>query len=136
VVAAAQALLETGAVTALHDPTEGGVANGVREIAAASDLGAVMNRDLVPLLDETSAIASHFGIDPLGMLSSGTLLATIAPVDVDRVAEQLASQGFQSAVIGKLTSPASGFQLIEGNRSIELPMFQTDEVTRALATNT
>jgi hydrogenase expression/formation protein HypE len=133
VVATANALLETGAVTALHDPTEGGVASGVREIAAASKLGAVMNRELVPLLDETRAIASHFGIDPLGMLSSGTMLATVSADRVDFVVEHCSARQIRTAVIGKLTSSSSGFQLIEGNRSLELPMFQTDEVTRALA---
>ena len=65
VVSIARLLLNTGAVTALHDPTEGGVANGVREIAAASGLGAVMDRNLVPLLEETATIAQHFGIDPV-----------------------------------------------------------------------
>ncbi len=67
------------------------------------------------------------------MLSSGTLLATIPANEVDRVALQLSGQGIQSAVIGKVTSPDSGFHLVEDNRSIELPMFQTDEVTRALS---
>lgn len=135
VVSIAKALLETNAVTALHDPTEGGVANGVREIAAASGLGAVMNRDLVPLLEETRAIAGHYRIDPLGMLSSGTLLATVSADDVERVQSHCSARGISTAIIGKLTSPTSGFQLIESNRSIELPMFQTDEVTRALASS-
>ena len=136
VVPIAKTLLETGAVTALHDPTEGGVASGVREIAAASGLGAVMNRDLVPLLEETSTIADHFGIDPLGMLSSGTMMAAVSAADVDRVVAKCSSNGIRSAVIGKLTSPTSGFHLIEYNRTVELPTFQTDEVTRALATST
>ncbi|MCC6674356.1 MAG: hydrogenase expression protein [Thermomicrobiales bacterium] len=131
----AHTLLETGAITALHDPTEGGVATGVREIAAASGLGAVMNRELVPLLDETRAIADHYGLDPLGMLSSGTLLAAVSADRVDNVMHHLATADFETAVIGKLTAPASGFQLIEANRALELPSFQTDEVTRALASS-
>lgn len=133
VVDIARALLETGAVSALHDPTEGGVANGVREIAAASGLGAIMNRDLVPILEEPRAVASHFEIDPLGMLSSGTLLAAVTSSEVARVSQLCASLGFPAAVIGKLTAPAAGFHLIEQDNSIELPVFQTDEVTRALA---
>ncbi|MEZ4665371.1 MAG: AIR synthase-related protein [Thermomicrobiales bacterium] len=133
VVGIARALLETGAVTALHDPTEGGVANGVREIAAASGLGAIMDRGLVPLLDETQQIAAHFHIDPLGMLSSGTLLAAVSASEVDRAIDRCNELGVQTAVIGKLTAPTSGFQLVESNRSGELPVFQTDEVTRALA---
>ncbi|HET9661960.1 MAG TPA: AIR synthase-related protein [Thermomicrobiales bacterium] len=133
VVSIARTLLGTEAITSLHDPTEGGVATGVREIAAASGLGAVMNRDLVPLMNETRNIAEYYSIDPLGMLSSGTLLATTPPENVERVLAHARSAGIDIAVIGKLTSPVSGFQLLEQNRSRELPAFQTDEVTRALA---
>lgn len=132
VVQIAHTLLETGAVTALHDPTEGGVATGAREIAAASELGVVMNRDLVPLLRETRAITAHYNIDPLGMLSSGTLLAAVSADRVDDVLAHVAGADFEVAVIGKLTAPASGFRLIENNRTVELPSFQTDEVTRAM----
>jgi len=134
VVSIARTLLETGTITALHDPTEGGVATGVREIAAASGLGAVMNRDLVPLLDETRAIADFYDIDPLGMLSSGTLLASVTAGKLDPVLACANDAGIDIAVIGKLTSPSSGFHLLENNHSRELPSFQTDEVTRALAT--
>lgn len=133
VVSIARTLLETGAITALHDPTEGGVATGVREIAAASGFGAVMNRDLVPLLPETRTIAAHYDIDPLGMLSSGTLLATVSAEKLDVVLRHVATADFEVAVIGKLTDPTMGFRLIEGNQTKALPVFQTDEVTKALA---
>ncbi len=133
VVSIAQRLLATGAVTALHDPTEGGVATGVREIGAASGLGAVMNRELVPLLDTTQTISDHYDLDPLGMLSSGTLLAAISADRVGDVLQSVAGADFEVSIIGKLTAPAAGYRLIEHNRTIELPVFQTDEVTRALA---
>jgi hydrogenase expression/formation protein HypE len=133
VVSVARALLETGVVTSLHDPTEGGVATGVREIALASELGAVMNRQLVPLLEETRTIAVHFDLDPLGMLSSGTMLATVPAQQVDMVSRYCAESGINIAQIGKLTSAGSGFHLIDGNRMVDLPIFQTDEVSRALA---
>lgn len=133
VVRVARTLLETGAITALHDPTEGGVATGVREIGAASNLGAVMNRDLVPLRDETRAISEHYAIDPLGMLSSGTLLAAVAPEKLEAVLRHVSDSDFEVAVIGKLTAQGSGYRLIEQNHTRELPIFQTDEVTRVLA---
>jgi hydrogenase maturation factor len=133
VVSVARALLKTGAVTALHDPTEGGVATGVREIALASDLGAIIDRQLVPLLEETRIIAGHFGLDPLGMLSSGTLLATVPADQVELVSRHCEEHGIDIAQVGKLTSPSSGFHLVDGGRTGELPVFQTDEVSRALA---
>lgn len=133
ILSIARTLLRSGVVTALHDPTEGGVATGVREIAAASECGAVLSRDLVPLLPETSAVAEYFAIDPLGMLSSGTLLAAVRPEHLDSTLELCRSDGIAAAAIGKLTSASSGFRLLEGNRASDLPIFLTDEVTRALA---
>lgn len=117
----------------MHDPTEGGVATAVREIAAASGLGAIVNRALIPILDETRTVAEHFGLDPLGMLSSGSLLATVPPESLNATIEWCATEAIEVAVIGKLTSPDSGFGLIESGRTIELPTYQTDEVSRALA---
>ena len=67
------------------------------------------------------------------MLSSGTMLAAVPAEFVDQVMRDCREQDFDCAVIGKLTSAASGFQLIDNNHSGELPIFQTDEVTRALA---
>lgn len=133
IVRTTRSLIEADGVTALHDPTEGGVATGVREIALASGLGAVIDRDRIPLLPETRAIASHFSIDPLGMLSSGTVLAAVRPEAVDAIVSRLGDAGVVGAVIGKLTVPAAGFRIIEGGRVSELPHVQTDEVTRALA---
>ena len=65
------ALLDAGGVTALHDPTEGGLATGVRELALAAGCGATIDRDAVPVLPETAAVAEALGLDPLGMLASG-----------------------------------------------------------------
>ena len=65
-------------MTALHDPTEGGLATGVRELALAAGCGA-LDRDAVPVLPETAAVAEALGLDPLGMLASGSLLAAVEP---------------------------------------------------------
>src|SRR5262245_2839840 len=74
VVPEAIALLDAGGVTALHDPTEGGLATGVRELVLAAGCGAAVEREAVPVLPETAAIAAALDLDPLGMLASGSLL--------------------------------------------------------------
>ena len=63
----------TGGVTALHDPTEGGFASAVRELAIVSGAGVEIDADAMPILHETRAVAEALGIDPLGMLASGSL---------------------------------------------------------------
>jgi hydrogenase maturation factor len=130
---AAEAVLAAGGVTALHDPTEGGLATGVRELAAASGCGVVINGDLVPVLPETHAIADHFGLDPLGILASGSLLAAVSPSAIRDVEIALAAANIAMAWIGKLTAPERGCTLIRGGRSAELVPFAADEVTRVLA---
>ncbi|MFQ6111503.1 MAG: AIR synthase family protein, partial [Nitrospinota bacterium] len=58
-------------VHAMHDPTEGGLATGVHELALASGVGALIQRERVPVLPEGEAFCSHFGLDPLGVIASG-----------------------------------------------------------------
>jgi hydrogenase maturation factor len=128
----ARILLETGVVTALHDPTEGGLATGVRELATAANSGAVISRSNVPLLPETAAIAESLGLEPLGMLASGSLLATVPAADMEAVERTCREHDMPFAWIGKVTPAERGMILREGNEETELPAFSTDEVARAL----
>jgi len=71
-------------VHALHDPTEGGVLNGLWELAEASGLGIEVWADRIPLAAETSRICSELRLDPLQLMSSGCLLVAVAPHSVGR----------------------------------------------------
>ena len=73
-MAEAEIARRSGKVTALHDPTEGGLASAVRELAMVSGAGVEIDAEAVPILAETRAVADALGIDPLGMLASGSLL--------------------------------------------------------------
>jgi hydrogenase maturation factor len=130
--AEAIALLDAGGITALHDPTEGGLATGVRELALAAGCGATVDRDAVPVLPETAAIAGALGLDPLGMLASGSLLAAADPGEVERLVEVGAALGFRLTVIGEVTAPGSGFLQRTDGRERELPVYESDETTRVL----
>jgi len=133
VVRDAERLNRNGVVTALHDPTEGGIAMGVREMAEASGCGAVVSRAAIIVREETQAIARALDLDPLGMLASGSLLAA---VPADRMAEAetvCAEHQIPFAWIGKLTPAQHGFTLRDGERDLALPVFTTDEVARALS---
>ena len=121
------ALLEAGGVTALHDPTEGGLATGIRELALAAGCGATIDREAVPVLPETSAIAGALGLDPLGMLASGSLLAAAQPDAVER----LVGLGLDVTPIGQLTA-GDRFLLRADGGERELPAYDSDETTRVL----
>lgn len=120
-------------IHAMHDPTEGGISTGAREIAEASGLAAQVHLDRIPVMPETVAIAKALDIDPLGMLASGSLLVAVPKRDVRALLDAWTAAGAQPSVIGKLVPTDEGHQLINGVETRELPAFVQDEVSRALA---
>ena len=132
VAAEAIALLDAGGVTALHDPTEGGLATGVRELALAAGCGATIDREAVPIMPETAAIADVLGLDPLGMLASGSLLAAAGPEAAEHLVSISGTLGFRLTRIGEVTEPGSGFVLRADGADEELPLYGSDETTRVL----
>jgi len=68
---------------ALHDPTEGGILAGAYEMARAAGVGLVLDADAVPVCTETVRLCDYYGLDPLGLIASGSLLAAFADKDAD-----------------------------------------------------
>lgn len=126
----ARAIRNTGIVTAMHDPTEGGVATAIHEIAAASGLGARIDGSAIPILPETLAITKHLGIDPLGLLSSGALLIAAMPGQQS----VLYSTPVPMTRIGVLTDQRGTVTITTTDGEQPLARFDSDEFTRALAT--
>jgi hydrogenase maturation factor len=118
-------------VNAMHDPTEGGVITGIREICTASDCGVLVEAKGIIVLPETFALCRQFGIDPLGAISSGALLLTLPPEAAADLIHEYAKAGIQAAIIGEILPPNAGLQLrdLDGN-VVLLPEFVTDEIAR------
>ncbi len=133
VVRDATILLGHGGVTALHDPTEGGLATGAREIADAAGLGVILDHGSVPILAETDAIATALGLDPLGLLASGSLLATSAPEHSHTLIALGLAAGFLVTDVGEITADPRAFLRLRDGRTSPLPEFSSDEVTRVLS---
>ena len=85
----------------MHDITEGGLLGALFEVAMASGKGFEINEDSIPMLEITKKVAKEFSIDPLRLISSGSMLVT-AP-DGKKVVETLREAGINSKVIGKIT---------------------------------
>ena len=128
----AQAALSSGVVTALHDPTEGGLATAIHELADASGLGAVVDVAAIPLLPETVAICEHFGLDPLGLLSSGALLIAARADRQQRLEQAMAQAGIKVTRIGHLTPRSDGLLIRTPEGDVPLRRFDADELTRVL----
>jgi hydrogenase maturation factor len=128
----ARLVLDAMPVHALHDPTEGGIATGAREIAAASGLAIELNGDAIPILSETAAIAAALELDPLGMLASGSLLLACDPADAEQALSIWRDSGAQPAIVGRFVEPERGHTLLSHDECRELPEFHLDEVSRVL----
>jgi hydrogenase expression/formation protein HypE len=133
VVPEAMAVLDAGGVTALHDPTEGGLATGVRELALAAGCGVTVDRDAVPVLPETAEIADALELDPLGMLASGSLLIAAEAGSVQRLVAACDAIGVRATRIGEVTDQAHRFTLRRGSNELELPVYESDEIARVLS---
>lgn len=133
VAKAATIACDTADVHAMHDPTEGGVATALLELAAAADVGLVVDAERIPILPECRAICNALSLDPLGLIASGALLATLAPSEAERLVAALSQEGIPAGVIGSITPAAEGLRLMSGGMERPLPTFERDELARFLA---
>jgi hydrogenase expression/formation protein HypE len=90
-----------GGVHAMHDPTEGGILNGVHEMADAAGLGVHIFEKKIVVEAETAKICRLYKIDPLQLISSGALLIAADPQTTDRIVDSLSSEHIYADVIGE-----------------------------------
>ena len=128
VVDAALLAAQHGA-TALHDPTEGGLATGLAELALASGLRLRIDSERVLWFEPGCAACRALGADPWGALASGALVAALPPERAAAATEALARAGIAARVIGRAEA---GSGVVFGDGS-PLPEFTRDEVARVLA---
>jgi len=133
VVKDAVTAFKTGGVHAMHDPTEGGVAGGIHEMADASNLGAKIFEEKICLQPETIQICEFFHIDPLQLISSGALLISAKPELGDKIIERLEQKQITASVIGEFLQNPRDRLIIRKNRKIQaLPRPLSDHLWLAL----
>ena len=96
----AQIATQAARIHAMHDPTEGGVATALYEMAAAAQVEVRIDPRAVMIYPETQTLCDHFGLDPWGVIASGSLLVAVGAAEADRVVEALQSNQIEAAVIG------------------------------------
>lgn len=130
VVAAARLALDTAPVHALHDPTEGGVATGLWELAEAARAGILVQEEALQPLPLAAALCAAFGLDPLGTIASGALLLVAPPDAVETHLAAFAAANIPAAVVGELRPLEEGRWLVKNGERRPLPRFDADEITR------
>ncbi len=116
-------------VDAMHDVTEGGVLGAVWEMCEASGVGAVIYKDSIPIDDVTLKICNHLKINPLKLISSGSML--IACRKPDGLVALLKEHGINASVIGKTTREKEKI-IIEDGKAKAITPPTADELYKAI----
>ena len=100
-----------GAVRVLRDPTRGGLATTLNEIAGQSGVGILLNESAIPVLPQVDAACELLGLDPLYIANEGKLIAICAPESADAVLASMRQHalGANAARIGVVTEDAHHF---------------------------
>jgi hydrogenase expression/formation protein HypE len=88
-------------VNSMHDITEGGLLGALFEVSMASDTGFIVYEDKIPVKDSTRKVAEEFSIDPLRLISSGSMLITTTKGK--ELVKVLEEEGIKATIIGKVT---------------------------------
>ncbi|MBC7236900.1 MAG: hydrogenase expression/formation protein [Chloroflexi bacterium] len=130
VVAAAQLAAGHPGVHAMHDPTEGGLATGLHELALAAGTGLRLDAAAVTVLPEGARLCAEFEMDPLGAIASGALIVSVAPEEAEGLVAAYAKAGTPATIVGEILPPAKGITMVRDGRLVPLPRYDTDEITR------
>lgn len=118
-------------VTSMHDLTEGGLFNGLAEIAIASDLGLLIKKEQINILPEPLELSKIFSIDPYSTISSGSLLISINPEFAKDLINLLAKNGVASETIGRFTKDKRKYLILDQNNREQAMIYtEVDEITK------
>jgi len=124
----------SGGVHAMHDPTEGGILNGIHEMADAAGLGVRVVEEKITVEPETTKICRFYEIDPLQLISSGALLIAAEPQAANKIVDNLCREHIYADVIGEFSLNPNKRMLVHKDDSAEiLPKPISDHLWIALA---
>lgn len=133
VVDDAMTAVRAGGVHAMHDPTEGGLLQGIWELAEASKVGFHIHESNINVKPETKRICSILGVNPLRLMSSGCLLVAADKRRSSAILERLKKNGIQSSIIGAFTPRRMGRKLVSLDGSVaEIGPSERDELYRII----
>lgn len=106
------------AIRTLRDPTRGGLATTLNEIAVQSGVGMELDEEAIPVTPQVGAACELLGLDPLYLANEGKLVAICASGDVERLLAAMRAHplGRQAARIGTVSDDARNF--VQANTSL------------------
>ena len=130
IIKEALAAAQYASVHAMHDPTEGGLATALHEIAWAAGVGILIRAEALPVYPETQAICNHYHLDPTGLIASGALLIIMGAHEVKDLMSRLHSEAIEATVIGEVRDRSEGVKLLTAEGLRDLPLYEQDELTK------
>lgn len=123
-----EAALSIGGVTAAKDPTRGGVAAALNEMATKSKVSIWISEDRLPIRDEVKAASEMLGLDPLQVTCEGKLILGVEPEYAGEVLKAIkkTTHGRSAEIIGEARVERPGYVIMEtvvgGRRIVEMPI--------------
>ena len=118
-------------IKSMHDPTEGGLATGIAEMTIASNTGAIIEREKIKILPEPLKLSETFNLNPMGTISSGTLLIAINNEYSIELLDLLKKNEIYAEKIGEFVSKNKGLKIKEKDGKLNhLYYSETDEITK------
>ncbi len=121
---------EASSVHAMHDPTEGGLINGMIEMAWASDTEIEVDLRKVLVYEESYILCREFGMDPLGTIASGALLLAVSPSDLLPIQKAFRKNSIPIGVIGRMKKGPARVLRIDQKGRKELKPLPRDEILK------
>ncbi len=135
VVKAARLAQDSGEIHAMHDPTEGGLATGLWELAQASGLRIEVRRRDIAVLPEGQALCDAMGLDPLASIASGALLLCLPADEAGRVCSALERESLACQVVGEVIEAGEPEVVIhDQDGTSQLPLPDRDEIAKLFET--
>jgi hydrogenase maturation factor len=121
---------EVASIHSMHDPTEGGVINGLIEMAWASEKEIEVDLEKVFIYKESRTLCQEFGLNPLGVIASGALLLAISPSDFSPLQKAFRRNSIPLQVIGKVKRGPARVLKIDRKGLKELKPLPRDEILK------
>jgi hydrogenase maturation factor len=117
-------------VHSMHDPTEGGLAGGLYEIASASKVGIMIEKEKIPIFKESKILCREYGLDPLGTIASGALLIIASRKESIKIISILERNAIGASIIGEIKDKDFGIKIKHCGKIENLKFSAKDEITR------
>ncbi|MGD1969047.1 MAG: AIR synthase-related protein [Desulfobacterales bacterium] len=130
IITEAKIAAETPGTHAMHDITEGGLAAALAELSMAGDHMIRVNINQIPIYPETQKICDVLGINPLGLIGSGSLLICCRRTESQKLIQRIKAAGIDICCIGEVMGSGQGIHAYKGDEEVTWPSFEADEITK------